>query len=146
VQSETARRHVGVPVLIKVNANWCNLLDTLASCLDAGANGVTAIDSIGPALRVDVEMGQPLLGSFAWLPGEAIRPVALRVEAEICLAYQVPVIGTGGVSRAENVVEMIMAGATVVGVHTAPLLSGLGWLERRSTSSRAGWGNAAMLT
>lgn len=125
-----AKRNARLPVLIKVSANWHSLADVLAACLDAGADGVTAIDSIGPALRVDVESGRPLLSSFAWLSGEAIRPIALRVVAETCLAYQVPVIGTGGVGRAENVVEMIMAGATAVGVHTAPLLDGLGWFEK----------------
>ena len=125
-----ARRNVRVPVLVMVSANWHNLAEVLAVCLDAGADGVTAIDSLGPALRVNVETAQPLLGSFAWLSGEAIRPIALRVVAQICLAHRVPVIGTGGVGRAEDVVEMIMAGATAVGVHTAPLLNGLGWFEK----------------
>lgn len=125
-----ARRNVDVPVLIKVSANWPDLAAVVSACLDAGAGGVTAIDSIGPALRVDVETARPLLGSFAWLSGEAIRPIALRVVAEICLAHGVPVIGTGGVGRAEDVVEMVMAGATAVGVHTAPLLHGLGWFEK----------------
>lgn len=57
------------PTLIKVSANWTNLLETVDACLEAGADGVTAIDSIGPTLRVDVETGEPLLGSFAWLSG-----------------------------------------------------------------------------
>jgi dihydroorotate dehydrogenase subfamily 1 len=125
-----AKRAVSVPVLVKVNANWPGLLEVVEACLRAGADGITAIDSIGPTLRVDVEMGQPLLGSFAWLSGAAIRPIALRVVAEICLRHNVPVVGTGGVGRAEDVVEMVMAGATAVGVHTAPLLQGLGWFDK----------------
>jgi dihydroorotate dehydrogenase/NAD-dependent dihydropyrimidine dehydrogenase PreA subunit len=124
-----AKGQVSVPVLIKVSANWHSLGDVVAACLAAGADGVTAIDSIGPALRVNVETAQPLLGSFAWLSGDAIRPIALRVVAGICLAGEVPVIGTGGVGRAEDVIEMVMAGATAVGVHTAPLLNGLAWFE-----------------
>jgi dihydroorotate dehydrogenase (fumarate) len=119
-----------VPVLIKVSANWPNVADVVASCLEAGADGVTAIDSIGPALRVDVETGEPMLGSFGWLSGQAIRPVALRVVAEICLSHDVPVVGTGGVARAEDLVEMVMAGATAVGVHTTPLLQGLAWFGK----------------
>jgi len=125
-----AKRAVSVPVLIKVSANWPDLLEVVDGCLQAGADGITAIDSIGPALRVDVGTGQPLLGSFAWLSGAAIRPIALRVVAEICLCHDVPVVGTGGVGRAEDVVEMVMAGATAVGVHTAPLLQGLGWFGK----------------
>jgi dihydroorotate dehydrogenase (fumarate) len=125
-----AKRLVATPVLIKVSANWPNLDQVITSCLEAGADGVTAIDSIGPALRIDVETGQPLLGSFAWLSGQAIRPLALRAVADICLRHDVPVIGTGGVGRAEDVVEMVMAGATTIGAHTAPLLQGLVWFRR----------------
>jgi len=125
-----AKRAVSVPVLVKVSANWPDLVEVLDGCLQAGADGVTAIDSIGPALRVDVETGRPLLGSFAWLSGPAILPVALRSVAEIRLRHDSPVVGTGGVGRAADVVEMVMAGATAVGVHTAPLLQGLDWFGK----------------
>jgi dihydroorotate dehydrogenase subfamily 1 len=128
-----AKRAVSVPVLVKISANWPDLMAVVGDCLRVGADGVTAIDSIGPALRVDVETGRPLLGSFAWLSGAAIRPIALRVVAEICLRYNVPVVGTGGVGQAEDAVEMVMAGATAVGVHTAPLLQGLGWFGKTLT-------------
>ena len=125
-----AKRAVSVPVLVKISANWPNLMEVVEACLQTGADGVTAIDSIGPALRVDVETGRPLLGSFAWLSGAPIRPIALRVVAEICLRHDVPVVGTGGVGRTDDVVEMVMAGATAVGVHTAPLFQGLGWFDK----------------
>jgi dihydroorotate dehydrogenase (fumarate) len=119
-----------LPVLIKVTANWPDLLDVVEACLQAGADGVTAIDSVGPTLRIDVESGEPLLGSFAWLSGRAILPISLRVVAQICQRHGVPVVGTGGVGQAEDVVEMVMAGATAVGVHSLPLLQGLPWLGR----------------
>ena len=125
-----AQKSVSLPVLVKVTANWPDLLTVVADCLAAGADGVTAIDSIGPTLRVDIDEGEPMLGSYAWLSGEAIRPISLRVVADINLRHDVPVVGTGGVGRAEDAVEMVMAGATAVGVHTAPLLRGLGWLGK----------------
>ena len=125
-----ARSKTHLPVLIKVTANWPNLLDAVEACLQAGADGVTAIDSIGPTLRIDVESGEPLLGSFAWLSGRAILPISLRVVAQVCQRYGVPVVGTGGVGQAEDAVEMIMAGATAVGVHSLPLLQGLGWFDK----------------
>lgn len=125
-----ARQATDIPVLIKVSANWPDLVDVLGRALEAGADGMTAIDSIGPALRVNVGTGQPSLGSFAWLSGAAILPIALCAVAEICLRYEVPVVGTGGVGRAEEIIEMVMAGATAVGVHTAPLLQGLAWFGR----------------
>jgi dihydroorotate dehydrogenase (fumarate) len=128
-----AKEKANLPVLIKVTANWPNLLDVVEACLQVGADGVTAIDSIGPALRIDVEKGEPLLGSFAWLSGQAILPISLRVVAQICQRYGVPVVGTGGVGQAKDAVEMVMAGATAVGVHSLPLLRGLGWFEKTLT-------------
>jgi dihydroorotate dehydrogenase (fumarate) len=116
--------------LIKVTANWPDLLDVVEACLQAGADGVTAIDSIGPTLRIDIEKGEPLLGSFAWLSGRAILPISLRAVAQICQRHRVPVVGTGGVGQAEDAVEMVMAGATAVGVHSLPLLRGLGWFGK----------------
>jgi dihydroorotate dehydrogenase (fumarate) len=125
-----AKQRVSTPVLIKVSANWPALVKVVGECLSAGADGVTAIDSIGPTLRIDVETGRPVLGSFAWLSGASILPIALRALADIRLRYDVPVVGTGGAGRATDVAEMMMAGATAVGVHTAPLLQGLAWFGR----------------
>lgn len=122
-----AKARVSIPVLVKVSANWPDMVDVAGLALQAGADGITAIDSIGPALRIDVETGRPELGQWAWLSGEAIRPLAVGAVARIRSRYDVPVVGTGGVGRAGDVVEMVMAGATAVGVHTAPLLRGLGW-------------------
>lgn len=127
---EAAKRAATIPVLIKISANWANIVDVVDACLRAGADGFTAIDSIGPTLGIDVETGRPLLGSFAWLSGAAIRPVALRVVAQVCLRHDVPVVGTGGVGTAEEALEMMMAGASAVGVHTAPLLGGLDWFGK----------------
>ncbi|MDY6876389.1 MAG: 4Fe-4S binding protein [Chloroflexota bacterium] len=127
-----AKQAVSIPVLVKISANWPNLPEVVDACLQAGADGVTAIDSIGPALRVDVEAGRPLLCSFAWLSGAPILPLALHAVAETCISHDVPVVGTGGVGRAEDVVEMVMVGATAVGVHTAPLLQGLDWFGKTS--------------
>jgi ferredoxin len=54
----------------------------------------------------------------------------LRAVAEICLRHRLPVVGTGGIRYAQDAVEMVMAGATAVGVHTAPLLQGLAWFDK----------------
>lgn len=125
-----ARRTVSIPLLVKVSANWLDLPEVVDACLREGADGITAIDSVGPALRLDLEARRPLLGSAAWLSGRAILPLALRAVAEVALRHGVPVVGTGGVASAEDAVEMMMAGAAAVGVHTAPLLLGLGWFAR----------------
>jgi len=130
-----AKARVGVPVLAKLSPNWPDLLDCAAACLAAGADGLTAIDSLGPTLAVDVETGRPLLGGPAWLSGAAIKPLAVRVVANLCIQHPgVPVVATGGVSRAQDVVEMVLVGAAAVGVHTAALLQGLGWFEKTLAS------------
>lgn len=92
-----------------------------------GADGITAMDSIGPVLRIDIKTARPMLGSvngFGWLTGSAIKPVILRYVAEIAMEAKVPIIGTGGVMTAEDGIEMLMAGAAAVGVCTAPILKG----------------------
>lgn len=127
---KAAKARCSLPVLVKVSANWPNVIEIVDECVAAGVDGISAIDSIGPALRIDIEKGEPFLNSFAWLSGEAILPITLRVVAEICLKHDLPVLGVGGVGRAEDVIEMMMAGATAVGVHTAPLLKGLDWLGK----------------
>ena len=125
-----AKKETSLPVLIKVSANWSDLRAIVRACAAAGADGVTAIDSLGPALRIDIENGQPVLDRPAWLSGAPIRPIAQRVVAEIALDHDLPIVGTGGVGRGRDAIEMMMAGATAVGVHTAPLLRGLGFFRR----------------
>jgi dihydroorotate dehydrogenase len=107
---EAAKHVAAILVLIKVSANWSGLRRAIAVCLQAGAYGITAIDSIGLALEIDVETGRPQPASFAWLCGEAIRPIALRVVVEVFLRHDVPVVGTGGQRTPENALEVVMAG------------------------------------
>jgi dihydropyrimidine dehydrogenase (NAD+) subunit PreA len=126
-----AKACVAVPVLAKLSPNWPDLFDCAAGCLAAGADGLTAIDSLGPTLAIDVETGRPRLGGTAWLSGPAIKPLAVGIVASLCQRHPgVPVVATGGVSRAEDVAEMLMVGAAAVGVHTAPLLQGVAWLGK----------------
>lgn len=126
----TARAAVDILILAKVSPNWPNVLEVVEAVLREGADGITAIDSVGPALCIDVFSGRPILNRPAWLSGAPIRPIAQRIVAEVSLRYDVPVVGTGGVSRGEEAIEMLMAGATAVGVHTAPLLQGLGFFKK----------------
>lgn len=126
----SARAAVDIPILAKISPNWPNVLEVVEEVLREGADGITAIDSVGPALRIDVFTGRPVLNCPAWLSGRPIRPIAQRIVADIALRYDVPVVGTGGVSRGKEAIEMLMAGAAAVGVHTAPLLQGLGFFKR----------------
>jgi dihydroorotate dehydrogenase subfamily 1 len=124
---EEAVRQVNIPVFAKVSANWSNVTTVAAECLRAGASGITAIDSVGPALRLDVERCEPILGSgHGWLSGDAILPISLRVVADIALQTRSPIVGTGGVHRVDDCVEMFMAGAHAIGLCSLPVIVGLG--------------------
>jgi len=130
----TVRERTDLPILAKLTFNWGDdLYPAAEAALDAGADGFTAIDSIGPTLQIDIETGQPTIGGVgnkAWMSGAAIRPVAQAVVAELVARFGVPVIGTGGIIQAEDAVEMTMVGATALGVCTAPLLRGLEWFGK----------------
>lgn len=124
-----------MPILAKLTFNWGDELYPAAeAALKAGANGFTAIDSIGPTLQIDIETGEPTIGGVrnkAWMSGAAIRPVAQAVVAELATRFPgVPIVGTGGIIQAEDAVEMTMVGASAMGVCTAPLLRGLDWFGK----------------
>jgi len=128
------RERTDLPILAKLTFNWGDdLYPAAEAALKAGADGFTAIDSIGPTLQIDIETGQPTIGGVgnrAWMSGAAIRPVAQAVVAELAARFGVPVIGTGGIIQAEDAVEMTMVGASALGVCTAPLLRGLEWFDK----------------
>ncbi len=129
----TAKRLSTRPVLAKLSPNWRDPLASALAVLAAGVDGITAMDSVGPVLRIDIETGRPITGGakgFGWLSGSAIKPITLRHVAEIAALSDKPIIGIGGVMTAEDALEMLMAGATAVGVCTAPLLRGVDHISR----------------
>ncbi|HLO35589.1 MAG TPA: 4Fe-4S binding protein, partial [Candidatus Deferrimicrobium sp.] len=88
-----------------------------------------AINSFGPCLSIDIEAGRPRLGGadgVGWLSGPALKPLAMRCVRDIARAVRIPVIGVGGVTTGADAVEMMMAGASAVGVCTAAMLRGPG--------------------
>ena len=128
------RKHTDMPLLAKLTFNWGEyLMDASEAALEAGASGFTAIDSIGPTLAIDIESGHAMHGGTngkAWMSGAAIKPVAVALVAQLAKRFGVPIVGTGGVINAADAIEMIMAGATAVGVCTAPILRGVEWFAK----------------
>ncbi len=121
------------PVIVKISPNWVDPLQTALEALEHGADGITAMDSVGPVLRIDIRTKKPLLGSekgYGWLTGGAIKPIVLRYIAEIASRTDRPIIGLGGVMTASDAVEMLMAGASAVGVCSALILKGVEYLSR----------------
>ena len=122
--AEVVRSVVGtgitVPVFAKLSPGVADLPAIAGAALEAGAAGLTLVNTVR-ALLVDAELRRPVLGSAGGgLSGAAIKPIALRAVHDVTRAHPgVPVIGTGGVATGVDAVEMLLAGATAVGVGTA---------------------------
>jgi dihydroorotate dehydrogenase (NAD+) catalytic subunit len=85
----------------------------------AGADAITAVNTM-PGMVIDAASGRPVLSNkVGGVSGPALKPIALRAVFEIAQAVDVPIIGAGGVSTGQDAAEMLMAGATVVGVGSA---------------------------
>ena len=110
------------PVIVKLSPNVTDIVAIAKACEDAGADGLSLINTL-LGMRMDLRTGKPILanttGGFS---GPAVFPVALRMVYQVARAVSIPVIGLGGVSSAEDVLEMMMAGACAVEVGTANLI------------------------
>jgi dihydroorotate dehydrogenase (fumarate) len=127
------RPRINVPLMVKLPPFLPNLEQTLEQLVAGGIDAIAAMDSIGPALEIDIDTGLPTLGSqdgTGYLSGSAIRPVTVKYIYEISRFVDIPVVGVGGVGSARDVLEMTMAGATCVGMVAAPLLRGLEVFDR----------------
>jgi len=121
VRSETLK-----PVFIKVPAAAQNLDELVAASEEGGASGITAVNTIGPGMLIDIECRRPYLGfGFGGVSGPALKPLAVYAVACIAARSRLPIIGTGGVMTGADAIEMIMAGATGVGLGTAVLDRGI---------------------
>jgi dihydroorotate dehydrogenase (fumarate) len=130
----------GKPILAKLSPNWKDPIAAAKAALVAGADGITAMDSVGPVLRIDIETARPLTGGamgFGWLSGAAIKPICLRYVAEIASMCNKPIVGIGGVMTPEDGLEMLMAGASAVGICTAPILKGLDYVAKLNAGLEA---------
>ncbi len=109
------------PVFAKLSPNTDRLIEVAQAAVDAGADGLTAINALR-ALSIDIESGKPSLSNrYGGLSGGAIRPVALRCVYELRERFDLPIMGCGGVSTWEHAVEFFLAGADAVQVGTATL-------------------------
>ncbi len=111
------------PVYIKLSPNVADIAAIAKACEDAGADGISLINTL-LGMRVDLRTKRPVIANtMGGLSGPAIFPVALRMVYQVYEAVRIPIIGMGGVSSAENVIEMMLAGATAVEVGAANLVN-----------------------
>ncbi|WP_148688745.1 MULTISPECIES: dihydroorotate dehydrogenase [unclassified Methanopyrus] len=122
--TEAAVRAFDGPMSVKLtpNVDRETLLEVAAAAIDAGAEALTAVNTLGPGLRIDLRTASPVLGAgVGGLSGPALKPIALRVVADLALEFgeEVEIIGVGGIRSGEDVVEFLLAGAKAVQVATA---------------------------
>lgn len=109
------------PVYMKLSPNVTDIAEIARACADAGADGLSLINTL-MGMRIDLRRRKPVLANVTGgLSGPAILPVALRMVWQVYKAVKLPIIGLGGVSTAEDVVEMMLAGASAVEVGAASL-------------------------
>ena len=111
------------PVYMKLSPNVTDIVSIARACEDAGADGLCLINTM-LGMRIDIRRRRPVLANrYGGYSGNGIFPVALRMVNQVAQACHIPIIGCGGVSRAEDVIEMMMAGATAVEIGAANLVN-----------------------
>ena len=111
------------PVILKLSPNVTDIVSIAKACADAGADGISLINTL-LGMRIDLRSRKPVIANkMGGFSGSAIFPVAVRMVYQVANAVDVPVIGMGGVSSAEDVLEMMLAGATAVEVGAANLVN-----------------------
>ena len=109
------------PVIMKLTPNVTDIAEIARACEGAGADGLSLINTV-TAMRIDLRTRRPVLANVTGgLSGPAVFPIALRAVWQVYQAVNIPLIGLGGISSAEDVIEMMLAGATAVEIGAANL-------------------------
>ena len=117
---------VKVPVTVKLTPNADRVVEVAKAVEEAGADAITAINSVGPGMAIDIETNLPILSNrVGGLSGAAIRPIAVKHVFDIYENVKIPIIGLGGISNGQDAIEMLMAGASAVGIGTAVYYQGI---------------------
>lgn len=152
IQTEVAREVVrqvrnvtALPLVVKLSPNAENITQMAVMCEEEGADGVSLINTFS-AMKIDIRRRRSVFANtYAGLSGPAIKPIALRMVHQVAQAVSIPVIGMGGISSVEDIIEFTMAGAAAIQVGTynfvhlhagAELVHGLEqWMQREKVQS-----------
>lgn len=130
IKNEVAREVVrevrsvtNLPLVIKLSPNAEDIVGMAKVCEEEGANGVSLVNTF-KAMAIDIRKRKPVFENvYAGLSGPAIKPIALRMVHEVCKNVNIPVMGMGGITTAEDAIEFIMAGSTCIQVGTANFIN-----------------------
>lgn len=111
------------PIIMKLSPNVTDIVSIAKACEDSGADGISLINTL-LGMRINLNTKKPIIANkMGGYSGDAIFPVAVRMVYQVSSAVKIPVIGIGGVSSCENVIEMMLAGATAVEIGSANLIN-----------------------
>ncbi|HUU76941.1 MAG TPA: dihydroorotate dehydrogenase [candidate division Zixibacteria bacterium] len=119
--TQIVKKEVNIPVFVKISPNLTDLTIPAQAAIEGGADGIVVINTVR-AMAIDIKYRKPILSNkFGGLSGSAIKPIALKCVFDMYSAFdgKIPIIGVGGISNWEDVVEFLLAGATAVQIGTA---------------------------
>lgn len=115
-----------VPIIAKLTPNVTDITEIAKSAEDAGADGLSLINSLGPGMKIDITTGNPILkNKFGGMSGPAVKPIAIRCVYDVYNVVDIPIIGVGGIQNYEDVVEFLYAGASAVQIGTSIMYEGV---------------------
>ncbi len=124
--TRAAKRNTRIPVFVKLSPNTPDLIEVARAVKSAGADGITAINTVGPGMQIDIFARRPILSNkCGGVSGPAIKPIAVKCIYDIYKETKLPIIGTGGVTTGADAIEFIMAGASAVAMGTGIYYRGL---------------------
>ncbi|MDX9962949.1 dihydroorotate dehydrogenase [Desulfobacter postgatei] len=125
------KKVIHVPLIAKLTPAAPDIASIAKACEDAGADAICAINTAGPGMVIDIESRSPVLAfKKGGLSGPMIKPIAVRCVYDIFKAVSIPIIGLGGISTGKDAIEIIMAGATLVGIGTAVRYRGISVFDK----------------
>ena len=117
---------IDVPLIAKLTPQAPDIAQIARSCEDAGADAICAVNTVGPGMVIDIESQKPVLAfKKGGMSGPVIKPIAVRCVYDIFEAVGIPIIGLGGITTGEDAVEMVMAGAHLIGIGSAVKYRGI---------------------
>lgn len=115
-----------IKIIAKLTPNVPNIAEVAKACERAGADAISAINTVSQGMVIDIKTKKPVLGNKqGGVSGPAIKPISVRCVYDIYEVVDIPIIGMGGITTADDAIEMFMAGASLIGIGSAIYLSGM---------------------
>lgn len=124
--TKAVKNNTNLPVIIKLSPNIQNLIEVAKAAENAGADAINMGNTHGPGMVINIETKSPVLDfKFGGISGPAIRPITVRCVYDLYKEIKIPIIGTGGITNWRDAVEIMMAGASAIGIGSAIYYEGI---------------------